>query len=249
MEKNQKYIIIALIATIAILAACVSYALLMPHVEYETIHISNGTTIEVPKAEDASWTKDASGIKTYSCPSKHTVMTTFNSQEDMNLIGAGAYALARDMLLNGSQDVEIYKNYQIKENTVNGTHYYMVYISSNETHDNILIGSDNLDILKHMIDSLVLGPPGEGQANATVQQSSAPAPQNNSGDDDEDDKYSEDDLMLAAEYGYYTGYSNGYSDSYYDNYYNYYDDYYSDDSVSESSSEDYEPRQVDGSLE
>lgn len=244
MEKN-KLIIIALIAVIAVLAFSVGYALLFSHVDYEKINLSNGTTIEVPKADDSSWTKDENGIRTYSCPSKHTVVTSLNSQEDFSLVGAGGFAIARDMLLNGSTDVEKYNNYQIKENTVNGTHYYIVYISSKVTHDNIIIGSDNLDILKHMLDSLVLGPPGES-ANATLEQTSSPTPTNTSSDDDEN-MYSEDDLILAAQYGYYTGYSDGYDDSYYYNSYyddyNYYDDYdydYESDSNSESSDDYYE---------
>lgn len=244
MEKNN-IIIIALIATIAVLGVCIGYALMNPQVEYETINISNGTTIAVPKTNDASWVSNPNGIRTYSCQSKHTVMMTFNSQEDLNLVGAAAFAMARDALINGSTDVEKYKNYQIKENTVNGTHYYITYISNNETHDNIVIGSENLDILKHMLDSLTLGPPGEGVLNATAEQtqSSNPTPVNKSTNNDDKKKYSEDDLMRAAEEGYYTGYSDGYVDSSY-----YYDDvdidstfddedYYYDDSDSGSSSE------------
>ena len=155
---------------VAVLAVCVGYALMNPHVEYEKINISNGTTIDVPKANDASWISDPSGIRTYTSQSKHTIMMTFNSQEDLNLAGAVAFAGIRDALLNGATDVEVYKTYQIKENTINGTHYYIAYISSNETHDNIVIGSEKLDILKHMLDSLVLGPPGEGVLNATMNQ-------------------------------------------------------------------------------
>ena len=235
MEKN-KLIIIALIAVIAVLAVSVGYALLFPHIEYQKISLSNGTSIEVPKADDVSWTKDINGIRTYTCPSKHTVVTSFNSQEDSNLVGAGGFAIARDLLLDGSKDVETYNNYQIKENTVNGTHYYMVYVSNNETHDNILIGSDNLDILKHMLDSLILGQPGEA-ADADLEQSSVPTPTNTSSVDE--NKYSEDDLILAAQYGYYTGYSDGYDDSYYYNSYNDYNDYDYNDYDSSSSADSY----------
>ena len=180
MEKN-KIIIIALIATIAVLAVCVGYMMLNQQVEYETINISNGTTIEVPKADDASWTKNSTGIKTYSCQSKHTVMLTFNSQEDLSLVGAGAFAIARDALLTGATDVEKYGNNQIKENTINGTHYYIVYISDNSTHDNIVIGSDNLDILKHMVDSLRLGSPAKNETNTTVEESQTTSTSSESG--------------------------------------------------------------------
>ena len=171
MEKD-KVIIIALIAIIAVLAISIGYVMLLQsNIEYETINLSNGTTIEVPKADDATWTKDENGIRTYTCQSKHTVLTSFNSEEDFSLIGAGGFAIARDILLNGSTDVENYNNYQIKENTVNGTHYYISYIGNNETHDNIIIGSENLDILKHMLDSLVLGAPAKAQTNATNESS------------------------------------------------------------------------------
>lgn len=243
MEKN-KIIIIALIAVVAVLAVCVGYALMNPHVEYEKINISNGTTIDVPKANDASWISDPSGIRTYTSQSKHTIMMTFNSQEDLNLAGAVAFAGIRDALLNGATDVEVYKTYQIKENTINGTHYYIAYISSNETHDNIVIGSEKLDILKHMLDSLVLGPPGEGVLNATVEQTqtSNPTPVNKTNDNNKN-KYSEEDLMLAAQEGYYTGYSDGYDDY---AYYNDYDDYSYDDSYSDS---DVESTVDDGGLE
>lgn len=246
MEKN-KIIIIALVAAIAVLCISIGY-LMLNSVQYETINISNGTTIDVPKAADASWTKDGYGIKTYSCQSKHTVMTTFNSQEDWNLVGAAGFAMARDVLMNGAANVENYNGHQIKENTVNGTQYYIVFISNNTTHDNIVIGSDNLDIVKHMIDSLVLGPPGEGQVNATLQSSQTSTPTQTSDDDDEN-KYSEDDLMLAAQEGYYTGYSDGYDDSYnYNDYYEDYDyddyDYYESSSIDEGSAES-----SDGNLE
>lgn len=169
MDRN-KTIIIVLVAIIAVLGVCIGYVLLTPHTDYETVNLSNGTTINVPKAADATFEKDSNGIRSYVCHSKHTVMDSFNSAEDFSLVGAGAFALARDALLNGSNDVETYKNYQIKENTLNGTHYYIVNITNNETHDNIFIGSESLDIVKHMLDSLVFGPPAEKEVNATVQE-------------------------------------------------------------------------------
>ena len=240
---NQKqYIIIALVAIIAVLSIGIGYALLtQSNIEYERVNISNGTTIEVPKAQDAEWTKDPSGIKTYTCNSKHIVMNSFNSEEDLTLVGAGAYALERDLLLDGAKDVETYKNYQIKENDINGTHYYIVNIANNSTHDNIIIGGNDLNIIKHMLDSLVFGPPAK-QANATVEDSQpAQTPSNNNDNNNNDKKYSEDDLRKASEEGYDSGYADGYDDSfddYYDDYdYDYedYDDYdYSDSGESDS---------------
>ena len=53
MEMDRKYIIIALVAVILALVAGIGYMLFF-NVEYQTIALSNGTTIEVPKADDSN---------------------------------------------------------------------------------------------------------------------------------------------------------------------------------------------------
>ena len=200
--------------------------MLLNNVEYQTLALSNGTTIDAPKADDASWKEQGYGIRMYTSASKKTALTSFNSAENPNLAGAVGLAMARDALMNGSASVEKYKNYDLRENTVNGTHYYMVYISNNQTHDNVFIASENMDILKHMVDSLKFGNPKE-VVNATA--ASQPTVSNNANTTNNSNKYSEEDMMRAAEFGYLTGYYDGYDNSYY-----YYDDSgdydYSDDS-------------------
>ncbi len=234
MEKERKYIIIALVVVIAALLAGIGY-MMLNNVEYQTLALSNGTTIDAPKTNDASWTQQANGIRMYASSSKKTALTSFNSAENPNLIGAMGFAMARDAMMNGSASAEAYKGYDIRENTINGTHYYMVFISNNQTHDNIFIGSENLDILKHMIDSIKFGKPNE-VLNATS--TSQPEVVSNANTTNDPNKFTEEDMRMAAELGYYTGYSDGYDDSYY--YYDYsdYDDYsdYSDSSYSSSSS-------------
>lgn len=232
MERERKFIIIALVAVILALLAGIGY-MLFNNVEYQTLALSNGTTIEAPKTDDASWTEQGYGIRLYASESKKTALTSFNSAENPNLAGAMGLAMARDAMMNGSSSSETYKGYDIRENTVNGTHYYMVYISNNQTHDNIFIGSADLDILKHMIDSIKFGKPNE-VVNATA--TSQPEVSSNANTTNDDNKFSEEDMRMAAELGYYTGYSDGYDDSYYD--YSDYDDYdYSDSSYSSSSSD------------
>ncbi|MBR6993814.1 MAG: hypothetical protein IKH85_07050 [Methanobrevibacter sp.] len=234
MEKEKKIIIIALVALIMALAIGIGY-MLLNNVEYQTLALSNGTTIDAPKADDASWKEQGYGIRMYTSASKKTALTSFNSAENPNLAGAMGLAMARDALMNGSASVEKYKNYDLRENTVNGTHYYMVYISNNQTHDNVLIASENMDILKHMVDSLKFGNPKE-VVNATA--ASQPTVSNNANTTNNSNKYSEEDMMRAAEFGYLTGYSDGYDNSYY--YYDDYSDYdYSDDSSDYSSDSGY----------
>ena len=234
MEKEKKIIIIALVALIMALAIGIGY-MLLNNVEYQTLALSNGTTIDAPKADDASWKEQGYGIRMYTSASKKTALTSFNSAENPNLAGAVGLAMARDALMNGSASVEKYKNYDLRENTVNGTHYYMVYISNNQTHDNVFIASENMDILKHMVDSLKFGNPKE-VVNATA--ASQPTVSNNANTTNNSNKYSEEDMMRAAEFGYLTGYSDGYDNSYY-----YYDDSgdydYSDDSYDYSSDSGY----------
>ena len=222
MEREKIYIL-ALVLVIVALAAGMAYMLFsQSSMEYQTIAVSGGTTVEVPKTDDANWLVDDNGIRTYSAPSKKTLLTSFNSAENEGSMGAKGLEAVKDKLFTGSTGVEQYKSYNIKENTINETHYYMVYISNNETHDSILMCSENLDILKHMIDTLEFGDPNVVK-DAT---STTPAPKHVSKNASDKNKYSEDDLMLAAQQGYLYGYFEGYGDSYYDNYY--YDDYYYD---------------------
>lgn len=238
MEMDRKYIIIALVAVILALVAGIGYMLFFNHtVEYQTIALSSGTTVEVPKVNDSTWTVNALGIRAYSAPSEKTMVTSFNSAEAANPNGAKAFSAIKEKMFNGSSSVEKYNKRDIKENTINGTHYYMVEISNNKTQDNVILCSENIDILKHMIDSLIFGDPNA--ANADMVSPAAVS-------DDGENTYSEDELMMAILGGYYYGYLNGYSDSYdangydssYDDYS--YDDYdYDYESSSSSSYDDY----------
>lgn len=223
MENEKKYIIIALIVVVLALVAGIAYMMFFNSVEYQTIRLTNGTTLEAPVTDDASWTVNEYGVKMYIAPSAKTSVMSFNSEEDFNLVGAGAFAIARDALLNGSVSVETYKNYDIRQNTLNGTRYYIVSMGNDATHDNIVMGSCDVGILKHMIDSVSFGPPDKAVKNTTSQSQSAASTDistQNSNNNDKN-KYSEDDLMRASQQGYYNGYADGVDDSYYD-----YDDYY-----------------------
>lgn len=229
MERNKQYIL-ALVVVIVALAAGVGYMLFI-HVDYETLALSGGTTIEAPKADDVEWMEDESGLKMYTSASRKTFLTSFNTAEYQDLAGALAFVAVRDALFNGTNSVETYGGYDIHETLINGTHFYIVYISNNQTHDNLFIGSQDLNILKHMIDSIRFGDPNVVKNATTASVPKKVVNKNNTNTTAKHDKnkYSEDDLMDAARQGYYEGYSDGYDDSYYD-YYDYYDDsgYYDD---------------------
>ncbi len=234
LEKKQ-IIIIILIAVIIALAGLVAFTLLN-QTQYQTIQISNGTTIDVPKTDDATWSDLGYGIKSYACESKHFVLTSYNSQENSNIIGAGGFAIAREVLLNGSADVENYHGYQIKENTVNDTHFYIVNISNETSHDNIIIGSADLGILKHVLDTIHFGKPGEAvQASLGITPTSKPVNKTNKTSSDNAEYGGYDPIeyyyLLGLADGHEEGYWSGYMEGsgYYDyDYYDYYD-YYSDD--------------------
>lgn len=234
MENNSKYIIIALAVLIIALGSALGY-MMTSHVDYERVNISNATTIEVPVADDASWT-EKNGAKIFDCPSKHVSMQTINTQENFTPEKGKAFMKVRDSYTKDANTVESYNGYDIKQRTINDTDYYVVSISNSQTHDNILIISENLDILKHMVDSIDFGKPTL-DANLTSDASSSSSGANaNSGD-----TYTEDDLMMAMGLGYYMGYYDGYGNSYYDDYdyYDYYDDYDYYDYNGGSSSDDY----------
>lgn len=216
LEKKQ-IIIIVLIIAIIIIAGLIAYTMLN-QTQYQTIQISNGTTIEVPKTDDATWSDIGYGIKSYSCPSKHFVLTSFNSGENTNIIGAGGFAIARDALLEGAIDVENYKGYQIKENTVNDTHFYIVSAGNDTTHDNIIIGSEDLGMLKHALDTLHFGASPEKAAEANIAVTPSKPVNKTINNEAEYGGYSMQEYYykMGLADGHEQAYWNGYSDGYYD---------------------------------
>lgn len=110
--------------------------------------------------------------------------------------------------------------------------FYLVNISSNVTHDNIVIGCGDLNILKHMLDTLTLGAPKEVNATLTSSgSSSAPAPVKKNTTNTSAGRFTEQDMMDAYRDGYSvgliesnypydfgsdSGYDSGYSDGGYE---------------------------------
>lgn len=152
---DKKYIIIALVAILTVLAIGIAFSMFgQSNVEYKKISLSKSASLEAPKVSDVNSTKDANGVKTWTFKSKETSISAFNSKEESSLAGAAEFAVVRDSLLNGSTDAQVYKGYEIKENTVNGVHYYIASTGNDTTHDNIILSSTNLEILQHMLDTL-----------------------------------------------------------------------------------------------
>lgn len=196
---DSKYILIALILVILALVIGIGAALFsQSEVTYETLNISSTAAIDVPKTDDASWIVNENGIKTYQCPSKKVFMNTYNSAEDYSSSSDEEFANYLDMWVNSANEVENYTGYEIKESTINDTHYYIAYIGNETTHDNIIIGSEDLEILKHMLDSLVFAAPAVVEDNEHS---------------DTEDTYVED--TVDDDSGYYDDYSSSSSQSSY----------------------------------
>ena len=163
---DSKYILIALVLVILALLVGIGVALFSPsEVTYESLNISGSATIDVPKTDDATWIVNENGIKTYQCPSKKVFMNTYNSAEDYSSSSDEEFGNYLDMWVDSAIDVENYTGYEIKESTINDTHYYIAYIGNETTHDNIIIGSEDLEILKHMLDGLVFVAPAVVEDN------------------------------------------------------------------------------------
>ena len=152
---DKRYIIIALIAIIAVIAVAIGYGLMNQNsdVEYERIDLSKTASMEVPKAADSDFKKAANGIVTYVCPSKQTTVTALKTANKTSSRNA-EFAAARDSLLKDSRDCEQYNGYEIRQNTVNGTDCYVAVADNQTTNDTILMSCSDLNILKHMLDSL-----------------------------------------------------------------------------------------------
>ena len=158
-KMESKYKILIAVVVIA-LAAVAFYFLTADNAEFKTANLTNGTVIDVPNTFDGNWTLNNYGAKIFTASSKRTAVISYNLAQNYVPSGADRFAEARDGFMNGSELVENYNGNDIVQKTINDTSYYIVSMSNETTHDNIIIACASMDTLKHMIDSLHFGDSG-----------------------------------------------------------------------------------------
>ena len=228
---------------VIILVGLVAYMVFnQPDVEYQTIAISNGTTIEVPVSNQANTFKDNLGIFYYQDPKYDVNITSWNSQEELSIMGAVDISSKIELQKGGAtpsieNGVPIYYN--------KNTDSYCIEVGNNTTHDNILIVCKDKDTLIRIYSSIKFGVSDVSNiANITDSSSSDSSryvSDENGVFDTVSGKYingqfSGHTKSEASRLKQEMAYNQGYTDGYYDADFNSYDDYYYDEGIDSYSS-------------
>lgn len=144
--KNNKVLIICIIAVIVVAGCVGGYLFMMPH--YKEINVI-GVSMEVPDS-DCNVTMVSSHSSNYMDSENHVVVYGFDSTNaGLSELGdAIVFAGIRDGISQGSKEVTV-DGVTFNE-TNNGTCCYSTYFG----HKNIFIATDNEDTLVHIVKSL-----------------------------------------------------------------------------------------------
>ena len=148
---DQKQLIIVLLGVvIAILCCGIAYLLLSAPVEYSTINLADGgTTIEIPKGMAIK--SNNNGIQVYE--NDNTIVITFNSADRSDDEILAFDNIKNSIFGSGSSGDVTVNDPSVAGCSLSGA-CSAVYISNNDTHDNIIVISKNKDIATHIINSV-----------------------------------------------------------------------------------------------
>lgn len=188
MERSKKIIIVLLLIVLAILLFIVANAYFNQNVEYQSIYLSNATTIDVPVSDEAEFVSDDLGIKYYQDPKYDVSIISWNSQEELSIRGAADVA-AQFEKQKGGNTPTIEDGVPIYYNSESGM--YCIEAGNDTTHDNILIMCKDKDMALKIYHSIKFG---ISSINKDAGGSSINPPQLNTSetDDESDDSYYDD---------------------------------------------------------
>ena len=149
---DHKYIIIGLLVIIVVLICGVAYIVMSPQTEYTTVHIvENGTTMEIPKDMNIKSENNQSDIVVLE--NDNTIIILFNTQ-NKDLVQISNFAYIKNPIFGS----EFSGNVTLKDPTVAGCSLKGecngVFIGNDETHDNIIIISEDENIVNHIVNSI-----------------------------------------------------------------------------------------------
>lgn len=152
---NRKLIIIVLIAVIVVLGGLITYSLFTQNqVQYQTIAISNATTMEVPVSKNSTFFNDTLGIKYYQDDKSGVQVISWNGQEQASAKGAVNIASQFEKQKAGTtQSIEdgvpVYENKKL--------HCFIIEVKNATTNDNIIIVAKDKNVALHMLKSIKFG--------------------------------------------------------------------------------------------
>lgn len=152
---NRKVIIIALIAVIVVLGGLIAYSLFTQNqVQYQTIAVSNATTMEVPVSKNSTFFNDALGIKYYQDDKSGVQVISWNGQEQASAKGAVNIASQFEKQKAGTTQsiengVSVYENKKLR--------CFIIEVKNATTNDNIIIVAKDKNVALHMLKSIKFG--------------------------------------------------------------------------------------------
>ena len=151
---TKKIIIIALTIILVALIALGTYLYISNQgPEYQNVHITDTFSLDIPVSDNIT-NKTISNRNVINDTKNNVIITSFNSAGtslDEMLTDGTQLAATRDAFKVGSEQITI-ANQTVWHNE--GTGYYMVYYTSEQTHDNVVIACKNNDTMAHMISSV-----------------------------------------------------------------------------------------------
>ena len=149
---DKKYVIIILLVIVAILLAGLAYMLFVPQTEYVTVNtVANGTTMEIPKDMVLKSNNNDSGITVLE--NDNTIVIVFNSA-NKNIAQIVGFSDIKNPIFGSEFD----GNLTLKDPVVAGCSLdgecNAIFIGNNETHDNIIVISKDVNIVNHIINSI-----------------------------------------------------------------------------------------------
>ena len=152
---TKKISIIALTIILVALIALGTYLYISNQgPEYQNVHITDTFSLDIPVSDNITNKTISNRINVINDTKNDVIITSFNSAGtslDEMLTDGTQLAATRDAFKVGSEQITI-ANQTVWHNE--GTGYYMVYYTSEQTHDNVVIACKNNDTMAHMISSV-----------------------------------------------------------------------------------------------
>ena len=153
---KDKHIIIVLLSVILVIICCgIAYNLLAENTKYVSINIAeSGTTLEIPDDMTIKSNDAESGITVLG--NDNTIVVWFNSQ-DKSVSQILEFASVKNPIFGNEFDGNVtVSDPNLMGFSLNGQ-CNGVFISNNDTHDNIIVFSKSKDILDYIINSIDWG--------------------------------------------------------------------------------------------
>ena len=119
-------------------------------VKYTTINLSNTCTMDIPSNDNFENTTISEAVRQFNDTNRDLTVLFYNSDDNSTVARVEFEFTISDFKANATE--QTVANKTVWYNEGNGT--YMAFLGNSVTHDNIIIFTDDVEILEHMISSV-----------------------------------------------------------------------------------------------